>query len=104
MVSIVDNKRTGKKYDKRIKLDDGQRAMIKLLASMGHSQRSLARQFDVSRRLITFIIDPSKLEANRQRRSDRGGWALYYDKDSHKEHMRKHRAHKAALLASGKID
>ena len=62
------------------------------------SQRELAREFGVSRRLIQFIGDPAKHRANLERRrailKERG--ASYYNSNQ-AEYMRRHRARLAAL-------
>ena len=98
MAAIVDSLRVPTQHDKRRKLSDEDKLLIRELSAQGQSQRKLANQFGVSRRLIQFIIDPAKLQANRQSRLDRGGEHQYYDKDKHTQYMQTHRANKKALL------
>lgn len=81
-----------------VKLLPCQKEMICYWSKQGYSQRRLAKMFKVSRRLITFIIDPKKLEKNLERREDRGGTMQYYDKEKHKEYMKEHRTYKHNTL------
>lgn len=65
---------------------------------MGYSQRQLAKMFNVSRRTITFIIDPEQLKQNKERRLERGGSKQYYNKEKHNLEMKKHRNYKYQTL------
>lgn len=100
--------RVGKKHDKRRKLTDEEREEIKHLYATGdkenYSQRKLAKMFGVSRRLITFIVDPEKLKADRERLKERGGSKIYYDKEKQKKYMRNHRKHIRNIIAENTID
>jgi len=91
-----------KKLDRRIKLTDAERVEI-FQNKDNLSQRALARQYGVSRRTIVFILDPSKLEANKQRRKERGGWQQYYNKEEHREATKEHREYKKELYKNGLI-
>ena len=97
MPSKVDNLRVPKEHDKRRKLSDKDRLNIILDSKAGASQRQLARAYNVSRRLIQFILDPSKQEENLKRRKERGGSAVYYSKDKQREAKRRHRKHKEII-------
>ena len=81
-----------------VKLLPCQKEMICYWSKMGYSQRKLAKMFKVSRRLITFIIDPKKHEKNLERRAERGGSSQYYNKEKHKEYMKEHRVYKNETL------
>jgi len=89
-----------KKFDRRVKLTDEQKIEIK---ENKHdlSQRALARMYDVSRRTITFILDPEKLVENKKRRAERGGSKQYYDKEKHRVSMKEHRQYKQVLYKAG---
>lgn len=76
--------------DRGVKLTDRQREEIKTLYGTV-SQRELARQYKVSRRLIQFIGDPEKYKRNLECREKRGGWKQYYKKSKHAQAMRDHR-------------
>jgi len=90
--------------DKRVKLTLCQKEEIfELYATGNYSQRALSREYNVSRRLIQFIICPEKLEENRQRRQERGGSKQYYDKDKHRIAMKTHRQHKQKLYLKGEL-
>jgi hypothetical protein len=84
-------------YDKRRKLNDIDKEDIRSLSRNGYSQRQLARLYNVSRRLIQFIIDPRKLEENIERRKERGGSSQYYDTESNTNYIKKHRRYKKDL-------
>lgn len=88
----------GSEFDRRVKLTQDDREAIIRLHNDGASQRSLARQFGVSRRLIQFIIDPSKLEANRERLK-----RMQYRDKNHTKAIREHRRYKHRLYLEGKI-
>ena len=50
--------------------------------------------FNVSRRLIIFIVYPERLKKNKQDRRDRGGSKIYYKKEVHTEAIRSYRRYK----------
>ena len=81
-----------------VKLLPCQKEMICYWSKQGYSQRRLAKMFHVSRRLITFVLDPKKLAKNKERREERGGTMQYYDKDKHKAYMKEHRTYKYKTL------
>jgi transposase-like protein len=86
------------------KLTTDQRAEIYNKYATGqYSQRSLALEYGVSRRLVTFIIDPKKHEENLQRRAERGGSTHYYNKDKHTIAIREHRQYKQGLFLKGEL-
>jgi transposase len=84
-------------YDKRRKLSEEDKIDIRSMSRKGYSQRELARMYNVSRRLIQFVINPQSLEENKERRKERGGSAQYYDKETHTLAVRKHRNYKKDL-------
>ena len=84
--------------DRRVKLTEEQKNTIRELHALGESQRALARQFSVSRRLISFVLDPSKIERNKELRELRGGWKQYYDKGKANEYTRNYRRYKHELF------
>lgn len=91
--------------DKRVKLSAEQREEIRE-NKLGLSQRALARQYNVSRRTIQFILDPAKKEANLEARARRGGSKHYYEKygkEYHAEIQRTHRKHKQQLYLNGDL-
>jgi Zn-dependent peptidase ImmA (M78 family) len=92
------------KHDKRCKLTDVQKEEIREeYKDPESSQRKLARKYNVSRRLIQYILDPEKLKENRRRRLERGGWRQYYDSEKNTKYMRTHRAYKQKLHIEGVI-
>jgi transposase len=91
------------KYDRRIKLTKKDKARVVYLYDKGVAIREITRRFNVSRRLIQYIIFPERHARNLQQREERGGSAFYYDKDKHKEYMKGHRRYKQKLYVSKKI-
>ena len=88
--------------DRRVKLTADDKATIKLMYEGGdYSQRQLASMFGVSRRSIQFVISPEKLEENKKRRKERGGWSQYYDKEAHRLTQKEHRDYKVELNKKG---
>lgn len=83
--------KVGKENDRRRKLTDEQKEEIRHKYATGlYSQRQLASEYKVSRRLIVFTIYPERLEQSRVNNSS----SKYYDRDKNREYMRTHRAHK----------
>ncbi len=93
------------KLKRSAKLTDSDKEEIRhrYLNVGGVSQRQLAREYDVSRRLIVFCIYPERQKENYQNRVDKGGSKQYYDKDKHTTAMRKHRQYKQELHLKGEL-
>lgn len=92
----------GSDKDRRIKLSEEDKQEIRTLAS-SLSQREIARKFKISRRLVSFVLNPSALEENKKRRAERGGWKQYYNKDAHAKSMRETGRYKHRLFVNGII-
>lgn len=68
------------------------------------SQRRLAREYGVSRRLITFIVNPEREKRNRELLNKRKAKGLYKpDRKKHTEIIREYRRYKQKLFKEGKI-
>ena len=95
----------GTEYDRRQKLMPEQRAEIyHRYHTEDVSQRQLAREYGVSRRLVTFIIDPDKLEESRSRLKRSKARGMYKpDKKKWAATVREHRKYKQELFKQGKI-
>lgn len=89
--------------DKRVKLTPEQKEIIHKNEG-NHSQRELARMYNVSRRLIQFILDPEKRKQNLKTRDETGGSKQYYDKEKRRVAIAKHRAYKKELFNQGKLN
>jgi len=104
MPAKIDKKVVTKKYDKRIKLSSTDKLNIVSLYSTGdYSQRQLANLFNVSRRLIQFVLDPQKQIENKALRDSKGGSKQYYDTKKNTIAMAKHREYKKKLEKQGLI-
>lgn len=89
-------------HDKRVKLTGEQREDIKKEYGLGSiSIRGLVRKYGVSRRLIQFILFPERQEKAKKDFAERQKDGRYYDKEKHKEYMKKHRGHKKELWENG---
>ena len=84
--------------NRRIKLLNCQKEMIPIWHNEGRSISSLARQLNVSNRLIQFIIYPERKQKNISDRNDRGGWKQYYNKNTHSKNMKEHREYKSLIF------
>lgn len=94
-----------RQYDRRIKLTDKQRDEIKEKYASGvYSQRALAREYNVSRRLISFVLNPEKYEtAKEQFRERRKDGRYEPDRESRNQIQREHRGYKQRLFKEGKL-
>ena len=103
MPSKVDNLTVGEKYDRRRKLTNEQYEEIRHKYATGkYSYNSLAKEYNVSKKLICIIINPESKRKSDERMKEH--WADYRaNKDQQKENMRKYRAYKRKLLDEGKI-
>ena len=77
-----------------------QKEMVVYWGKRKTSQRQLARMFNVSRRLIQFILNPDAHKNNLERRREKGGSKIYYDKEKHTKAIREHRQYKKELLTN----
>lgn len=92
------------KNDRRVKLTDEDRENIRKEYAEGEiSQRGLAKKYNVSRRLIQFVLDPEKAEAARRQYAERRKDGRYYDKEKHREYVKEHRQHKKMLFEKGEL-
>jgi len=91
------------KKSAKLSLEDKEEIRYRYLKIGGVSQRELAKEYDVSRRLIVFCIYPERQKENYAQRVSRGGSSQYYNKEKHTESMRKHRKYKQKLKLEGKL-
>lgn len=91
-----------KSFDKRIKLNENQKQEIRNLKN-NMSQRQLAKKFNVSRRLIQFILFPEKLERHKELKKINKVHKNYYDKEKNRLYKKIHRDHKKSLYDSDKL-
>lgn len=97
---------SGTENDRRIRLNDEQRSEIKTLyKEESISTRKLAAMYGVSRRTITFILDPNKASiASEQFKRRRKDGRYKPSKEKRAKVMREHRNHKQALYKQGKLN
>ena len=94
-----------KEQDRRIKLTDGQREEIRNKYATGfYSQRTLATEYHVSRRLITFILDEEKAKKAAEQLKERRSDGRYKPtKEEWAATIREHRQYKQKLYVEGKL-
>ena len=87
--------------DKRRKISDADKILIKSLYPK-ESLRSLGKRFGVDKKTISRIVNPQVIET--ERAYQKGRWALYYDKDKHKDYVRVHRRYKQKLIRNNQCE
>lgn len=94
-----------REQDRRVKLSDEQREEIKKKFELGiYSQRALAREYNVSRRLISFILFPDKAELAKEQLKERKADGRYKpSKEQWAATVREHRRYKQELYKAGKL-
>lgn len=98
MPNIPDQIKLPRHKDRRVKLSPSDKERIRRLYRGGkHSQRSLAGKFQVSRRLIQFILNPDRERIQKERVKLEKRWLKYYDKDKHNQSIASLRAYKRKL-------
>lgn len=91
-------KKIPRELDRRVKLSDEDKENIKSMYSFERlSQREIARRFKVSRKLISLTLFPEKLEHERALYKERRKDGQYYDKNKHREYMKKYRHYKQSI-------
>lgn len=94
-----------REQDRRVKLSENQKEEIKHKYELGtYSQRALAREYNVSRRLISFILFPEKAEICKEQLKRRKADGRYKpSKEKWAETMREHRKYKQNLYLAGEL-
>lgn len=100
MPFVFEKKLIPPSLDRRRKLSDAQKAEIESRYKAGGvSQRQLAAEYGVSRKLISLIVDPDAMERNRQYIKEH--WRDHYDTRKNTLVRREFRANKKELDARG---
>jgi transposase len=85
--------------DRRVKLTLAQREKIKEEYEQGGvSQRQLAKMYGVSRRLITFYINPERHAVQKALYKERRKDGRYYDREKHTKAIASLRNYKRKLI------
>lgn len=91
-------------YDRRVKLNDIQRAEIKELRKLGLSYRVIAERYEVSKSLIILVCNPDIAERKRIASMERHREGRYKPtKEEWAAIQREHRKYKYQLYKEGKI-
>lgn len=96
---------SGTQYDRRIKLSDDQKQLIRWLREEEQiSYQKLADMFNVSKRTIIFVCNPEKYEKAREQFKNRRKDGRYKaSKEEWSKTIREHRHYKQELYLEGKI-
>lgn len=88
-----------KNKDRRRKLSDSQREEIKdKYATGNYSIHSLAKEYNVSRRLIQFTLFPERLERAKEIYKKNSAGGRYYNKEKNTIRKRNYRRYKQQVL------
>jgi hypothetical protein len=91
-----------KELNRRVKLTTQDKDSIRESYKLGHtSQRALASLYNVSRRLIQFVLSPDKYEESKRIRNTRH--TRYYNKEKQKEYIKKVRHYRQELYKEDKL-
>lgn len=95
---------SGSLFDRRQKLTKEDKEEIRRLYPLIQSQRKLAEMFGVSRRLVTFILDPDKEVDNKELQKEKRKKGYYKPtKKQWADTIREHRRYKQGLYLQGVI-
>lgn len=85
--------------DRRVKVSEDMRERIKVMYKFERlAQREIARKTKVSRRMISFILFPERLERAKEQFKERRKDGRYYPKkEVWREIMREHRHYKQSI-------
>lgn len=97
------HKKIPRDKDRRVKLSLEDKEEIKLIYPIIKSQRKLAKKYNVSRRLIQFILDPEKKKRDLELRALRGGSMVYYDKIKQVRSSKETRIYRKELDLKGEL-
>lgn len=87
-----------KKLKRNTKLQEEEREDIKKLYASGeYSLRTLAQMYEVTHKTIYYIVNPQKYAEALKKNSLEKHSKKYYDKDKHREYMRRTREYRKTL-------
>ena len=90
-----------RELDRRVKITDIMRAKIKQMYEEGESMRGIARELDISRRSIQFILFPERLLRHKKYFKERQQHKLTYERYKREglwpEIMREHTHYKESI-------
>jgi len=99
-MKLDDYRLTRDETDRRVKIKLEDHDKIRAEYATGTiSQRGLAGKYNVSRRLITFILYPERLAEQKELYKERRKDGRYYDREKHNEAIKSLRAHKKSLMS-----
>lgn len=101
MPNLFDKVKLPYGHDSRIKYSVEDKQLVKDLHLSGVSQRAISRETGISRRMISFILFPERLELSRQQFKERRKDGRYYDKERNRLAVAKLRSKKIELVKQG---
>jgi DNA-binding MarR family transcriptional regulator len=88
--------RVTRPHDRRVKLSEEDREVIRIMYEHGDSLRALGRMFGVDKGTIRAVVDPEYYR--RKLDEAKGNWIRYYDSEKHAAYTRNHRQYKRQLM------
>lgn len=95
MTTYADTVNVTRQYDRRVKYTEEDKQEMRDLAQAGYSEREISRRIPCSRRLVSFVLHPEKLIANRKVHTSKK-----YTKEEWRNLMAEHRRYKKALMTA----
>lgn len=98
----VDKMHLSEEQDRRVKLTKDDKENIRKMYQSGYfSLNDLAREFNVSKKLILITVNPESKRKSDQRIKDH--WKDYYDKERHRIAVGETRKYKKELYEKGEL-
>lgn len=91
-------KRIPRDKDNRIKIEKDEYPVIRARYASGERIRALAREYNVHKRLIEFILFPERRQKNLADREARGGWKQYYSTERNRAYQKTCRHHRREIF------
>lgn len=89
-----------RQYDRRVRVTQDDKELMKKMYNENMPIRAIARHFEktCSRRMIQFILFPERLSIVVKRQVKTKAWLKYYDREKHTKSIASLRAYKKSLI------
>ena len=92
------SKIAGVNLDRRVKLSESDKILMRDFRKSGHSYNETAREFGVCKKTAMNVCNPEKYEKQLNDYRESEHWKKYYTKGTRKIYMRNHREYKKSKL------
>lgn len=93
-----------RKFNRNIKLSEEDKRAIVDARRFGTTYQKIADQFGVSKKRVMQICNPEIEERDRKRFKEYQKDGRFYDKEKHRNYMKKHRKYKYTLMNNGLLE